>query len=163
MVHSRTPFSPNDKERDLELTTVRTIDAPIDQVWALQIDHEHWPEYLPNFSKVVPRQPGAPFGLGSSADITQPALGTVTWTVDQFEDAPERKCYSWSGSSRGTRYTGRHEVESRLGGRTQLTLTIIAEGGLAAWLAPLVKGRIRKGLEAEAAAFDRRAVAASAA
>jgi uncharacterized membrane protein len=147
----------------MELTAIRTIDAAIDQVWSLQIDHEHWPDYLPTFSKVVRRQPDAPFGLGSSADITQPGLGTVTWTVDHFEDTPERKCYSWSGTSRGTRYTGRHEVVSRIGGRTQLTLTIRADGGVAGWMAPLVKGRIRKSLEAEATAFDRRAVAASAA
>jgi uncharacterized membrane protein len=158
MVHPECDRSP--KEREMELSTSRRIDAPIDQVWALQIDHEHWPQYLPNFSKVVRHRPDTPFGLGASADVTQPALGTVTWTVDQYEDMPERKVYSWTGSSRGTRYTGRHEVAAR-GDGTELTLTIIAAGGVVAWMAPLVKGRIRKALEAEAMAFERRVLEAS--
>jgi uncharacterized membrane protein len=138
----------------MELSTIRTIDAPIDRVWALQIDHEHWPQHLPNFSKVVRHDAGAAFGLGSSAAITQPGLGTVTWTVDRYEDTPTCKTYSWSGSSRGTRYTGRHEVVERTGG-SQLTLTIVAQGGLARWMGPLVKGRMRTAIEAEARAFDR--------
>jgi len=146
----------------MELSVSRTIEAPIDRVWAVQIDHEHWPEHLPNFSKVVRHQPSAPFGVGSSADVTQPALGTVTWTVDRFEDAPERKCYSWSGSSRGTRYTGRHEVVSRIGGRTQLSLTIVAEGGVVRWLGPVMRRLMRSSLEAEMAAFERWATAVAA-
>ena len=140
----------------MELTVSRTIDAPLDRVWALQVDHEHWPQYLPNFSKVVRHQPDQPFGLGSSADITQPALGTVTWTVDEYQNTPQQKSYSWSATSRGTRYTGRHDVAEGIGGRAQLTLTIVAEGGVVRWVAPLVKGRMRKALEAEADAFERR-------
>jgi uncharacterized protein YndB with AHSA1/START domain len=147
----------------MELSTSRTIDAPIERVWALQIDHEHWPQHLPNFSKAVRHAPGSPFGVGSSADITQPGLGTVTWTVDHCEETPSRKCYSWSGASRGTRYTGRHEVAERIGGRTQLTLTILADGGVVKWMGLLVKGRMRAALEAEALAFERWATSDSAA
>jgi len=143
----------------MELSTSRTIDAPIDRVWALQTDPEHWPDHLPNFSKVVRHAPAAPFGMGSSADVTQPGLGTVTWTVDRYEDAPDRKTFSWTGTSRGTRFVGRHEVAERIAGRTELTLTIIAEGGVVAWMAPLMKGRLRKSLEAEMAAFERWATA----
>ena len=147
----------------MELTTSRTIDAPVDRVWALQIDHEQWPHHLPNFPKVVRHAPGTAFGLGSSADVTQPALGTVTWTVEQFDDTPQRKSYSWSGASHGTRYIGRHEVAERTGGRAQLTLTIVAEGGIVKWMGPLVKGRMRKALEAEAVAFERWATSVPAA
>lgn len=138
----------------MHITTMRTIDAPIDRVWALQIDHEHWPEHLPNFSKVVRRSPGEPFGMGSSAEITQPALGTVVWTVDEFEDTATRRAYAWTGRAKGVTYTGRHQVEQLPDGRTRLTLGITATGGLMALLAPLARRTVQKSIEAEAVAFD---------
>jgi uncharacterized membrane protein len=143
------------------LTTSRTIDAPIDVVWALQLDHEHWPQHLPNFTKVERRAPAEPFDIGSSAAVTQPALGTVEWTVTQFDVAPSRRSFAWSGRAKGITFVGGHEVEERIGDRTQLTLTIEMTGGLSALFAPLARRAVQKSIEAEAEAFDRwaRAVA----
>ncbi len=138
----------------MELSTSRLIAAPIDRVWALQLDHERWPAHLPNFSAVTRHDDGRPFGLGSSADITQPALGTVTWTVDHLEVAPARRSFAWTGRARGVTYTGRHEVEERPGDRSLLTLTIVARGGLSSLLAPLVRRTVQRSIEAEAAAFE---------
>lgn len=136
----------------MELTTSRTIDAPIDRVWALQVDHEHWPAHLPNFKKVV-RHGDAAFAVGSSASITQPGLGTVVWTVVQYDETDARRMYSWTGAARGTRYEGRHEVEALNDGRTALTLTVIADGGVTGALGWLMRPAMRKALEAEADAF----------
>ena len=138
----------------MQITTMRTIDAPIDRVWALQINHEHWPDHLPNFSKVTRRSPVEPFGMGASAEITQPALGTVVWTVVEFEDTPTRRAYAWTGRAKGVTYTGRHQVEQLPDGRTRLTLGITAEGGLVALLAPLARRAVQKSIDAEAVAFD---------
>ena len=138
----------------MEISTSRTIPAPIDLVWALQLDHEHWPEHLPNFSRVERRSPGEPFGIGSSALVTQPGLGTVEWTVDHFDVQPARRSFAWTGRAKGITYTGRHEVEERIGDRTQLTLTITMEGGLSKLLAPLARRAVQKSIDAEALAFE---------
>lgn len=135
------------------VTTTRVIDAPIDRVWALQLDHEGWPQHLPNFQKVVRHLPDRPFGLGSSADITQPALGTVRWTVDEFEATADRRSYAWTGRAKGVGYTGRHAVRQLADGRTELVLSIVMAGGLAKVIGPMVRGTIQKSIDAEAAAF----------
>jgi hypothetical protein len=140
----------------MELTATRTIDTSSERLWALQLDHAAWPGRLPNFSKVERSDHVAPFGIGSSAVITQPGLGTVTWTVVEFDEQPHRRSFAWTGRARGTTYTARHLVESEPDGRTtQLTLGIVAEGGLPSLLAPLVRGRMQKAIDDEAAAFEK--------
>ncbi len=138
----------------MQLTTTRTIAAPIDVVWATQLDHERWPEHLPNFRRIVRRDPGAPFGVGSSAAITQPAMGTVEWTVLTFEEAPERRSFAWSGTTMGATWVGRHVVR-REGERTELTLGIEVDGGLMWILGPLLRSTLQKAIDDEAAAFER--------
>ncbi|MFM2078543.1 MAG: hypothetical protein RJA49_2433, partial [Actinomycetota bacterium] len=113
----------------MRLSITRTIDAPIDTVWAIQIDHEHWPNHLANFKKVVRHDAGEPFGPQSSAAITQPGLGTVDWRVVEYDDGPSRKSFAWTGSARGSTYVGRHGVEEAIGDRTVLTLTVEVSGG----------------------------------
>ncbi|MBI4934399.1 MAG: SRPBCC family protein [Actinobacteria bacterium] len=138
----------------MELSVTHHIDAPIDRVWALQLDHEHWPDHLPNFSRVVRQAPDEPFGVGSIASVTQPALGTVEWTVTAFEEAPERRSFSWVGASRGIRYAASHLVEARPDGGTQLTLGITATGTAITLLGWMLKGQMKKAVAAEAVAFE---------
>ncbi len=138
----------------MRLTVTRTIDAPMDTVWALQLDHEHWPEHLENFTRVVRHDVGGPFRLGSSAAITQSGLGTVDWTVVEFDDTPTRKVFAWTGTARGATYTGRHEVEELIGDRSQLTLSIDMSGPLTRVLGPLMRRRVQQTIDAEAVAFD---------
>ncbi len=138
----------------MEISTSRTIPAAIDVVWALQLDHEHWPDHLPNFSRVERRSPDEPIRMGSSALITQPGLGTVEWTVDHFDVQSSRRSFAWTGRAKGITYTGRHEVEERIGDRTHLTLTITMEGGWSTLLAPLARRAVQKSIDAEALAFE---------
>lgn len=146
----------------MRLTTTRNIDASIDVVWALQLDHEHWPDHLPNFSKVERRSPAEEFGVGSSAAITQPALGTVVWTVGSLVEGPDARSFAWSGTSKGITYTGHHQVRRQTDGSSELTLRIDMAGGLAAVLGPLVRRTVQKSLDAEAVAFERWALAVAA-
>jgi uncharacterized membrane protein len=153
VVQNRPPFPIHTKDVIMRLSVSRTIDAPIDTVWALQIDHEHWPAHLPNFKEVVRHDAGRPFGPQSSAAITQPGLGTVVWTVTEYDDAPGRKAYAWSGRARGATYVGRHEVEAAVGDQSVLTLTIEVSGGLTPVMAPLMRRSMQKAVAAEMAAF----------
>ena len=143
----------------MDLTTTRIVDVPIDRLWSLQLAHESWPQHLPNFSAVRRLEPDEPFALGSSAEITQPALGTVTWTVTDLVVEPSRRAYTWEGAAKGARYAGSHLVEA-VGESTRLTLGIRAAGPLIAMLGWLVKGRMQRTIDDEAAAFERWAVGA---
>ena len=143
----------------MHLTTTRIIEAPIDRVWSLQLDHSAWSHHLPNFSAVRRLAPDAPFAVGSAAEITQPALGTVTWTVSELVVEPHRRTFTWEGAAKGTRYAGSHLVES-VGASTRLTLGIRADGPLMAMLGWLVKGRMQRAIDDETTAFERWALAA---
>ena len=143
----------------MDLTTTRIIDVPIDRLWSLQLAHESWPEHLPNFSAVRRLQPGAPFGVGSAAEITQPALGTVTWTVTEFAVDDTHRSFTWEGAAKGVRYAGSHRVEA-IGAASRLTLGIRAPGVLVTLMGPLVKGRMQRAIDDEAAAFERWALSA---
>lgn len=140
---------------NMDLSVTRTIDAPIDRVWALQLDHIHWPEHLPNFSKVVPHNPQTPFGLASVVFITQPNLGTVAWTVHDYQKSPSQRRYTWHGMANGVHYQASHEVEEKPGNRTQLTLKITATGWPITLLGWLLKTPMQKAITAEAEAFER--------
>jgi uncharacterized membrane protein len=143
----------------VHLTTTRIIDVPIDRLWSLQLDHASWPQHLPNFSSVRRLDPDAPFAVGSAAEITQPALGTVTWTVTELAVEPARRTYMWQGSAKGVRYAGSHLVEA-VGSSTRMTLGIRADGPLISVLGRLVRGRMQRAIDDEAAAFERWAVTA---
>ena len=138
----------------MDLTTTRIIDVPIDHLWSLQLAHESWPEHLPNFSAVRRVQPEVPFGVGSAAEITQPALGTVTWTVCEFAVEDTHRSFTWEGAAKGVRYAGSHRVQT-VGAATRLTLGLRASGVLIALMSPLVKGRMQRAIDDEAAAFER--------
>lgn len=143
----------------MELRSTRIIDAPIDQLWALQLAHEQWPTHLPGVRKVV--RGDAAFGVGSSATITQPGLGTVEWTVVHFDEHPGERSYAWTARTRGMHYLASHDVVSHGDQGTTLTLGLTVGGPMAALMGPLLKGRMQKAIDAEAAAFERWAAAAS--
>lgn len=140
---------------NMDLSVTRPIAAPIDRVWALQLDHIHWPERLPNFSKVAPHNPHTPFGLASVISITQPNLGTVAWTVCDYQETPTHRQYTWSGTANGVCYQASHEVDEQPGNCTQLTLKITATGWPITLFGWLLKAPMLKAITAEAAAFER--------
>lgn len=142
----------------MELCSTRIIDTSIDRLWALQLAHDEWADHVPNFQKVVPD--GAGFGVGSVVTITQPGLGTVAWTVASVDERGDRKSFAWKARARGTDYEGRHELVAEGADRTRLTLTLVATGGLTKVVGPLLKGRMLRAIDDEAAAFQRWSAAA---
>jgi hypothetical protein len=145
----------------MEFTSARTLDVPIDQAWQLQLAHHQWAEHIPHFDSVQRVDGAGPpeFGIGSKALINQRGLGTVEWTVVQFDDSPEDRSYVWTGKVRGMRFEGRHRVTAIDAEHTTLTLGIAGSGVVMALLGPLVRGTARKALDAEADAFQRWATA----
>jgi hypothetical protein len=145
----------------MELSSVRTLDVPIDRAWKLQLAHHHWAEHIPHFDTVQRVDGAGPpeFGIGSKALITQKGLGTVEWTVVRFDDSPEDRNYAWTGAVRGMRFEGRHRVTAIDADHTTMTLGITGSGWVLTLLGPLLRGTMRKALDAEADAFQRWATA----
>jgi hypothetical protein len=140
----------------MEFSSVRTLAVPIERAWQLQLAHEEWAEHIPHFEAVRRVDGGAAeFGMGSKARITQRGLGTVEWTVVQFHGSGDDRSYSWTGSVRGMQFEGRHRVTAIDADHTTMTLGIAGSGLVLTLLGPLLRGTVRKALEAEADAFQR--------
>jgi len=146
----------------MELTASRCVEAPADLLWQLQLAHAQWPAHVPNFKAVVPLAPTG-FGVGSKVRITQPGLGTVEWTVDEFADAGPIRSFAWSGRAKGANYVGTHRVVAEVDGRSQLTLGLSATGGLVKVMGSALRGTMQKAIDAEADCFVRWAAEAVAA
>jgi len=146
----------------MELRSTRIIDAAIDQVWALQLAHDQWPTHLPNFTRVVRAADGAPFGLGSTATITQPGLGSLGWTVVRFDEQPGERSFAWVARSRGMHFEASHEAVAHGDHGTRLTLGLRVGGPMGKVIAPVMKGRMQRTIDAESVAFEQWAAAVSA-
>lgn len=140
----------------MEFSSVRTLDVPIERAWQLQLAHHEWAKRIPHFDKVQRvGDPGAAFGVGSKALITQSGLGTVEWTVVEFEGSGDDRHYAWTGKVRGMRFEGRHRVATVDADHSTMTLGVTGSGLLLTLLGPMIRGTMRKALDAEADAFQR--------
>ena len=108
----------------MDISHTLTIPAPVDTVWGLTIDVEHWPQVMPTVTR-VDRLDDGPLAIGSSARLEQPGLRPAVWTVTTLE--PGRR-FAWTSRLLGAPITGRHDIEPVDGGaRNTLTLEL---GGL---------------------------------
>lgn len=129
-----------------------TIDAPIEDAWALTIDVEAMPSMSETFSSVQ-RLDAGPLKVGSRAMVEQPGLGKRTWTVTVL-DPPHR--FAWTTRLLGSRMTGIHELEpAGTGCRSRLAFEIT--GWTSALLGALAKKQIAKAIAIENAGLKRTA------
>ncbi|MFI7588677.1 SRPBCC family protein [Spongisporangium articulatum] len=124
------------------------IAAPPGVVWEVLADVEGLPELTPSMTAVVLDPPGA-LAEGSTATITQPRLGTSTWTVTEF--VPGR-AFCWRASRPGLTTVAEHIVDAdpaRGGSVLHLRLTQLGPLG---WLIGTVyAGLTRRYIALEAA------------
>lgn len=140
----------------MQWTRTDHLNAPVERVWHLNTDIEHWPDILPTVNAVT-RLDAGPFGPGSRARIEQPGL-TAEWTVQLVE--PGRR-FVWATQWRGRPLVAEHLVEAADGG-TRITLRLHLAGTrnplLGAVLGPLMRWTLAR----EANAFRRAAETAPA-
>ena len=134
------------------ITSVELIEAPVDQVWALTIDVERWPELTPTMTSVE-RLDDGPLRVGSTARIVQPRQRPTVWTVTRL-DAPH--AFEWQAKVGTLTMTARHHLEAEGDGcRNHLDLVLTGFGhGLAA---RLLGGTMRQAIATENAGFKREA------
>ena len=120
------------------------IQAPRTLVWGVTLDVEHWPLWNPNVKSArwLERVPG---NVGSRAEIRQPGMGAVVWTITEFE-AGER--FTWRGRASGLAMAATH-VLSREGDATRNRLRLEISGWVAWLFAPFVRRAVATALERE--------------
>jgi hypothetical protein len=130
--------------------TVR-IDARADVVWAVTVDVERWPEWLPTVTSVT-RLDDGPLQRGSVARLEQPMQPPGLWVVTAFE---ANRIFAWESRRRGLRFVATHVLLPD-GSATMNTLTVEASGVLAVLLWPLLRAALRRAVTAENRAFKQR-------
>ncbi len=125
--------------------TVEIAAAP-ETVWSVLADVERMPTWTASMTSVL-LDPAGELKPGSRARITQPRLGTVTWTVSEV--LPDQS-FTWSNGRPGLHTTALHTIEATAAG-SRVTLAIEHRGLLAAVAAALTAGLTRRYLGQEAA------------
>jgi uncharacterized membrane protein len=127
-------------------TNATTIDAPVERVWQVLTDVEHWPELTASMTSVRGLDGPRPV-LGARFEVRQPRLRPAVWTVTRLV---EGAAFDWESRAPGVRTLGTHLLEPT-GSSTRLTLAIEQSGALAWPLAFLAARTIRRYLAMEAA------------
>jgi len=127
-----------------------TIDAPIEVVWSVFTDVEHWPTWASSFTSV--ELIDGPMRLGAKARIRQPRLPTLVWEVTKWEPG---RSWTWTTTSPGARTDASH-VLTRSGERTVAEQAIVPSGPLGRLGAFVLRSLTRRYLAIEAAGLKQR-------
>ena len=129
----------------LSISNAIHIDAPPERVWRIMADVERWPEFAPQFQKIVRRQQG-PLAMGSSATVTPKGFFGAVWTVVEYS---EGRSFTWGANMLpGVHLSGGHIVEPD-GDGTRVTLSLEASGPMWLPLAPALTRIFRRNVSQE--------------
>jgi hypothetical protein len=143
---------------NLRASNVMRVDAPAEIVWAVTVDLERWPEWVPTVTAVT-RLDDGPLKRGSVTRLEQPMQPPALWVVTVLE--PERRL-AWESRRRGLRFVATHDLLAD-GSATTSTLTVEASGVMAVLLWPLLRIALSRALAAENQALKYRCEARRAA
>jgi uncharacterized membrane protein len=136
----------------MEHHVTTAADASPEQVWALFVDVERWPEMTKSIS-AARRVDEGPLRVGSEAIIEQPRLPKACWRVTELEPG---RSFIWETSARGINTVGGHIVDAD-GQGSRITLTLRMHGSLARLLYALTSRLSRRYLSMEMEGFRRTA------
>jgi uncharacterized membrane protein len=139
----------------MEHHVTTAADASPEQVWALFVDVERWPEMTKSVS-AARRMDEGPLHVGSEAIIEQPRLPKARWRVTDL--APGHS-FTWETSAPGITTVGSHIVDPD-GQGSRITLTLRMHGPLARLLYAFTSRLSRRYLAMEMDGFRRTAESA---
>ncbi|MEU8181025.1 SRPBCC family protein [Micromonospora sp. NPDC049044] len=128
------------------------IAAEAEQVWAVLVDVQRWPEWTASVSRAERGEPG-PLAVGATARLTQPKLRPAVWRVTELT---ERQGFVWVSATPGVRTTAEHRLLPLPDGRTRVELALHQSGPLAGLIGWLYGGMLRRYLRLEADGLRRR-------
>ena len=134
------------------------IDAPVDVVWSVYSDVEHWPDWTASVTTVA-LSPAGPLAVGSRATIKQPRLPKVEWTVTALDAGRE---WVWENRSPGAVSVAAHSVRALDDGRTHVELWIDQRGVVGRAIGVLARRMTRRYLRMEAEGLKRQSEARAA-
>ena len=137
-------------------TTAR-IDAPVATVWEVLSDVERMPQWTASM-RSVRLLAGDGLGIGAAAEIRQPRMPAMTWTVDQL--TPGRHFRWWARSAGVTTY-GDHRLAPTGDGGTDVSLVVEQTGPMAWLLGALTMRRTARYVDQELAGLARASEAAA--
>ena len=137
----------------MQFDTTVEVDATPEDVWAVLIDVQRWPEWTDSMAEVRWHQ-GAAVSVGSRARVKQPGMPALTWTVTALDGGHG---FTWQTSSVGVATLGTHAVEPLGDGRSRLTLGLRQSGALAGLIGMLTGSRTRRYVQMEADGLKRAA------
>ena len=133
------------------------IAAGPEEVWAVLVDVERWPEWTASMSKVE-RLDGGPFAVGSRVRIKQPRLPPTVWKVTALDPG---QAFSWNAESPGVTTVADHRVTPAGPGVVKVTLGIRRSRPLAPVIDALFGRITRRYVAMEAEGLKRRCEAAT--
>ena len=139
----------------MEHHVTTAADASPEEVWALFVDVERWPEMTKSIS-AARRVDEGPLHVGSEAIIEQPRLPKACWQVTALEPG---RSFTWETSAWGLTTVGGHLVDAD-GRGSRITLTLRMHGPLARLLYAITSRLSRRYLSMEMEGFRRTAESA---
>lgn len=132
----------------------RTVDiaATLDDVWAVLVDVERWPEWAASMVAVT-RLDAGPFRLGSRVRVRQPRVPPARWAVTGFD--PKRS-FTWTATAPGLTTAADHELAPTGNGRVRVTLRLRRSGPMAALVDVLSRRLTERYVALEAEGLKRR-------
>ncbi|MEJ2863905.1 SRPBCC family protein [Actinomycetospora flava] len=127
------------------------IPAPVEDVWAVLVDVERWPEWTSTMRRVKILD-GAGIAPGTRVRIAQPRLPVLVWTVDEVRPG---EAFSWVSGPAAGRTRATHELTVLPVGGTRIALGL-DQRGLSAVFGVLTTGLTRSYLRTEADSLRRR-------
>ncbi|BBX10518.1 SRPBCC family protein [Mycolicibacterium aichiense] len=122
------------------------IHAPVDLVWDVFTDVEHWPDWTASVDRLHGLD-GAQLAVGRRFEITQPRMPKLVWTVTEIEPGV---AWTWIQRSPGGLTSARHEVVPTPDGGTLVRQELIQRGIVGSVVGVLMQRMTRRYLEMEA-------------
>ncbi|HEY2272351.1 MAG TPA: SRPBCC family protein [Jatrophihabitantaceae bacterium] len=129
----------------LEKTVTTTAEKA--QAWAALSAVDQWPRWISNYQSIELIDP-APLAVGSRARVKQRGLRAGTWEITELVPGA---VFTWQNSQPGVHTVARHEVGAEADGRTRIVLTLEQTGPLAGIVGSLLRGKITRYVDEEAA------------
>jgi uncharacterized protein YndB with AHSA1/START domain len=132
--------------------TTAVIAASPEDVWAVLVDVERWPEWTASMSEVKVLN-GRALAVGARVQIKQPRLPSTVWEVTTLEPL---RGFTWLAAAPGSTTVADHRLTAVSAGHTTVTLTLRRTGLLARLLDLVFKRVTEKYVRMEAEGLKRR-------
>jgi uncharacterized membrane protein len=133
------------------------VDATPEDVWAVLVDVERWPEWTASMSEVRMVE-GGPLAVGARVRIKQPRLPATVWEVTSLAPLDG---FTWTAVAPGVTTVAEHRMAQESRGRVKVTLGIRRSGPLAPVVDALFSRLTRRYVQMEAEGLKRRCEAPS--